>query len=182
MFEFSPEQRAIFQYHDGKQVRYGDPLAIQGSLKFVLPNIQQLHQQDERADMLLDSKKRELIAAIEERRKEFDAIKPEQEQWEDYLAAHPVKTVEFTPEENAEIKMGRVARQKLMDGFYEVFEMEKFNDKTGEGATERMVIAVYNHFRDWQKKSAVSTPIPPTSSPSTQESPLPPQASPTSST
>jgi hypothetical protein len=58
----------------------------------------------------------------------------------------------------------------------EAFELPKFDPADGQGATEDVVIGVWNAFHDWLKKKGPTTPNGPTSSPPTDSPPAPPSA------
>lgn len=142
VFAFTPEERAVFQYHDGDKEVFADPLAISRQKRFVMPNVDQLIRAINSGTSVMDF-------VADERRRE------------------PATERELTIEEMNTIRAGEVAHEKLVNGIRVVFGLAEFDPATGKGSTAAMAIKVWNHYQDWVEKKSGSTPTEPTSSPPT---------------
>lgn len=157
MFNFNEADTRIFEYSRGERnpdgtfkIIYADPATIRRQLDISLPNRNQL------VDQYLAGQHVKKVKAAE-------AYAHEQARHAD--PALPDKIIEFTDDENAAIRMGGIAHQKICNGIRDAFELLPFDSTTGIGCTEYMTIAVLNHWDEWLEKKDGSTPPLQTSSP-----------------
>lgn len=153
--DFTPEERAIFQYHNGLEVVYADPLEIRQRLRYTLPNSALLLRQSISARKIL-----------QDNAKLYDAD-PDHD--------HP-----YTEDEENAIRIGAGAEEKLILGSRDVFGMPAIDAATGAGVPGAMVLKVWNSFQQFMEKKsgtqqAEQTSAPPSTVPSSTtqaESPI----------
>lgn len=181
---------------DGKyKTVYADPAAIRRQIKICLPNFDRLLDQYLQGQQL---QKRKIAEAAAYEKNPDAAIKalitgrpwcyqefiPNHEPAENGGPGAPVPNPEtpadfmkrnkiplpgdFSPEEMSQIALGEIGHQDLCRGFRAAFGLPDFDETTGAGCTDYMVVAVMNHWQDWLEKKSGTTPVLPISSPPTQ--------------
>ena len=160
VFQFDEADTKIFQYSRGERDEngafkpvYADPAAIKRQLEISLPNRSQL------IDQYLAGENVKRIKRTEE----FEAAKAHSED-----PSVPEKIIEWSGDDMATVRMGGIAHEALCFGVRDAFKLVPFDETTGYGCTDYMVVAVLNHYQDWlEKKDGSTQPSATSSAPST---------------